>query len=345
MADSLTSPNIGDLSEEQIIALFANSSSSPNEIGIGDDSSVTEGPRGLKQLISTDLIVEHVHFRRQEISPRFLGYKALAINLSDIAAMGGRPTGFYVSLALPKELSVNWLRQFRNGLVALAQEYDISLLGGDTTRSQNDIIINITIIGVGKPQQVKLRSDAEVGDILCVTGTVGDSAAGFEILSHPDQYTHLAKSVRQQLLGRHQEPEPEVEKGQWLAQEKTVHAMIDLSDGLLRDAYHIAHQSHCRIKIALEQLPLSRAFRSFYEKDGTHEQAQEFAVVGGEDYKLLLTVAKDGVKDLQKRYKQNFGTILHQIGSVSEGDSEVGMLRSGASVEIKEQEFKHFKGS
>ncbi|TYP93898.1 thiamine-monophosphate kinase [Fodinibius salinus] len=345
MADSLNSPNISDLSEEQIIALFADSLSSADGIGIGDDSSVTEGPSGLKQFLSTDLIVEHVHFRRQDISAHFLGHKALAVNLSDIAAMGGRPNGFYLSLALPKELSVSWLRQFRDGLLALAKKHNILLLGGDTTRSQNDIIVNITITGVGKPRQVKLRSEAKVGDVLCVTGTLGDSAAGLKILSNPDQYAHLTKSERQQLLESHQQPKPEVEKGQWLSQEKAVHAMIDVSDGLLRDAHHIAQQSQCRLNIELEQLPLSQAFKSFYEKNGINKQAQEFAVAGGEDYRLLLAVAEDAVKDLQKRYKQKFSTILHQIGSVSKGDSEVEILRDGSPVEVKEQEFKHFKES
>ncbi|NGP88600.1 thiamine-phosphate kinase [Fodinibius halophilus] len=343
MADSLNPKNINELSEEQIINLFAESRHRDHGIGIGDDCSVTDGPNGVKQLVSTDLVIEQVHFRREDISPRALGSKALAVNLSDIAAMGGIPKGFYLSLALPKDLSAHWLTRFRDGLLVLAQRHNISLLGGDTTRSQNDIVISITITGTVKPKHLKLRSMAEPGDVLCVTGSLGDSAAGFKVLSHPDRYSYLSDANRKQLVEHHQEPKPEVAKGKWLAQMEAVHAMIDLSDGLIRDSRHIASQSRCGVDITLDRLPLSAPFKAFHRAQ--IEQAQDFAAAGGEDYKLLLAIAADDLEEIQKKFKQKFNTPLHQIGTMKKGEPQLRTLRDGAPIKLEEQQFKHFKGS
>lgn len=340
MADSSSQPSqtVADLGEERIIRRFTGSGTT----GIGDDCAVTEGPDGQKQLISTDLLIEDVHFRLEDIKPKDLGHKALAVNLSDIAAMGGTPDGFFLSLALPETLSVSWLDNFREGLMELAQKYEFPLLGGDTTRSLDDLMISVTITGRVNPQHLKLRSGAQPGDRLCVTGPLGDSAAGLSVLMSPQKYDSLSDQHREDLIRWHCRPEPAIRMGRWLGQQSAVHAMIDLSDGLLQDARRLAEQSNCGINIALDQLPLSPAFEAFCRIDQTPEQAQELAAAGGEDYRLLLAVGGEHLSAIARRFEQQFGGALYAVGTVESGSPEIRTLRNGSPVEIQQQEFKHF---
>lgn len=342
MADSPSSKKISDLSEEEIIRLFSGSSIPRGVMGIGDDCASSEGPAGLERLISTDLLVENVHFRVDSIDAEDLGHKALAVNISDIAAMGGTSDGYFLSLALPGTVSVNWLQRFRNGLISLAQKYNIPLLGGDTTRSESHIMISVTIMGIVDPANLKLRSTAEPGDRICVTGPLGDSVAGLRILSHPHKYQSLSDNYRKKLIQRHCKPEPAVYEGKWLGQQDEVHAMIDLSDGLLNDARHIAERSDCKIEIALDRLPLTSAFQAFCNIEGTDKQARELAAVGGEDYQLLFSVAESGFYDIKKQFREKFGNPLYDIGRVTKGEAKIVTLRDGSPVEVNKQEFKHF---
>lgn len=333
---------VADLGEEQIIRRFIGSDLPAGITGIGDDCAVTEGPGGQRKLISTDLLVEDIHFRSGDIESKDLGHKTLAVNLSDIAAMGGTPDGFFLSLALPGSMPVSRLEGFREGLMELAQKYEVPLLGGDTTRSPGLFMISVMITGHAEPEHLKLRSGAQAGDILCVTGPLGDSAAGFSILENPEKYNRLSKPYRKELLQWHFHPEPAVHHGRWLGQQAAVHAMIDLSDGLLNDARHLAEQSNCRIQISLDQLPLSPAFEAFGKIDRTPEQVQEFAAAGGEDYHLLLTVSKAQYPAAARQFEQRFGGALYAVGTVEPGAPEVCTLRKGSPVEIQQQKFQHF---
>ncbi|GAA5523140.1 thiamine-phosphate kinase [Aliifodinibius salicampi] len=342
MADSPSSQKISDLSEEEIIRLFSGSSIPRGAMGIGDDCAASEGPGGLERLISTDLLVEDVHFRLDSINAEDLGHKALAVNISDIAAMGGTSDGYFLSLALPGMVSINWLQRFRNGLTDLAQKYDIPLLGGDTTRSESHIMISVTIMGIVNPDSLKLRSMAEPGDRICVTGPLGDSVAGLKILSHPHKYQSLSDNHRKKLIQRHCKPDPAVYEGKWLGQQDEVHAMIDISDGLLSDVRHIAEQSDCKIEIALDRLPLTPAFEAFCSIEGTDKQARELAAVGGEDYQLLFSVAESHISDLKDQFREKFGKPLYDIGKVTKREPRIVTLWDGSPVEVNEQKFKHF---
>lgn len=345
MTASLSSPHNNDLSEQQVIGLFSHSPLPDEGIGIGDDCAVIESPNQRKRLISTDQLVENVHFKLDAIDAEDLGHKSLAVNLSDIAAMGGKADGFFLSIAIPETLSLDWLNEFRNGLMTLAQQYDVPLLGGDTSRSETYVMISITIMGMVDSAYLKLRSTAIPADRLCVTGPLGDSAAGFSLLSHPPKYQSLTDKKRSTLIRKHCRPDPQVKEGQWLAQQEGVHAMIDLSDGLLQDAGHIAEQSSCRVDLNLDQLPLSGALEEFCSIDRSSKEAQEFAAAGGEDYELLLSVSENHFADVKSRFKKKFDKPLYEVGRVTEGENKVKTLRNGSSVAIKEQEFKHFKGS
>lgn len=345
MTASLSSQHISDLSEQQVIGLFSHSPISDEGIGIGDDCAVIEGPDRRKRLISTDQLAENVHFRLDTIDAEDLGHKSLAVNLSDIAAMGGKADGFFLSIAFPETLSLNWLHEFRNGLTSLSHQYDVPLLGGDTSRSEKYVMISITIMGLVDSVYLKLRSTAKAGDRLCVTGSLGDSAAGLALLSQPQKYKSLSDKKRNKLIRSHCRPDPQVKEGQWLARQDGLRAMIDLSDGLLHDAGHIVEQSSCRININLDRLPLSKAFEEFCRIERSAEEAQEFAAAGGEDYELLLSVSENHIADVKSRFKQKFDKPLYEVGRVTEGENKVNTLRDDSPVEVKEQEFKHFKGS
>lgn len=347
MAASLTPSyqTIADIGEEHIIRRFTGSPLPEGTIGIGDDCAVMEGPGEQKRLISTDLIIEEVHFRRGEVNPGDLGYKALSVNLSDIAAMGGAPDGFFLSLALPGTLPASWLDRFRDGLMELAQKIGVPLLGGDTTRSPGAIMISVTVTGQVTPKHLKLRSKASPGDRLCVTGPLGDAAAGLSILANPESCELLADSHREHLIQRHCRPEPALDQGHWLGRQDAVHAMIDLSDGLLRDARHLAEQSGCHIDLALDQLPLSPAFEAFGAIKRSQEQVQGLAAAGGEDYHLLLSVAGEFREEISRAFERQFGTPLYAVGSVKEGPPNVRTLRNGSPAEVHQKEFKHFNRS
>lgn len=334
--------SVADLGEEQVIQHFAGSVLPEGSIGIGDDCAVTDGAGGQKRLAGTDLLVEDIHFRAADINPKDLGHKALAVNLSDIAAMGGTPDGFLLSLALPGSLPVRWLDDFRDGLMELAGKHETPLLGGDTTRSPGNIVISIMIMGYTAAQHLKLRSEAQPGDKLCVTGPLGDSVAGLSILSNPGEHDDLSDSHRRNLIRWHCRPEPAVSRGRWLGEQPDVHAMIDLSDGLLRDARRLADQSSSCITISLDRLPLSLAFEAFCKRERSPEQAQELAAAGGEDYHLLLTVAGERCSRVTRRFERRFGTPLHVIGTVEAGLPEACMLRDGTPAEVRQQEYKHF---
>lgn len=186
-------------------------------VGIGDDCAVLPFPREAspeitKLLVTTDMLVEHVHFLLSSTPPDALGHKALAVNVSDIAAMGGIPTTAFLSLALPQNLSVEWVDDFFQGFNKLAQYYDIVLAGGDTTRSMGPVVVNVTLVGQGEPKDLKTRAGAQSGDVICVTGTLGDSGGGLQLLlKHPCSHRTPAEHW---LLAQHHRPRPHLKEGQ-----------------------------------------------------------------------------------------------------------------------------------
>lgn len=253
--------------------------------GIGDDCAVIPQIGGLDTLISTDMLVEGSHFLLEDISPRELGWKSAAVNISDIAAMGGTPAATFLSFALPKNLPAGWIDAFMQGYSDISSRYNVALLGGDTTASPDRLCINVAVLGSCPHGTARLRSMAREGDLVCVTGTLGDSAAGLQIvLEGLDRSTPQA----QYLLGRHHRPIPRVSEGLSLASCPGVHAMMDISDGIASDLRHIMEESGLGASVELWRLPLSDELKSFcalYRLD-----AEELAATGGEDYELLFTM-------------------------------------------------------
>ena len=252
--------------------------------GIGDDCAVLK-PRynNAETLVSTDMLVEGTHFLLKDITPYDLGWKSAAVNLSDIAAMGGQPTGTFLSLALPASTESEWVDEFLRGYGDVSARFNTPLLGGDTTASPDRICINVTVLGEAPYATARKRSDAKKGDMICVTGTLGDSAAGLKaILEKRERDADVTT-----LIGKHYRPVPRVAEGQQLRLNLGVHAMMDISDGIGSDLMHILEASEVNAEIDLAALPISLALKHVCPRFGW--DPLELAVCGGEDYELLFT--------------------------------------------------------
>lgn len=289
--------------------------------GIGDDCAVLPVADGDALLFTADLLNEGVHFLRRATSARELGGKALAVNLSDIAAMGGRPVATLLSLALPPDAGETWAEEFMEGYRALSERYGVALVGGDTTRSGQGITINVTAIGRASLSCIKRRSAARPGDVLFTTGALGASGAGLRDL--------LAGRLDTPAAVEHRNPRPQVEEGLWLGMRREVHAMMDLSDGLASDLRHILDRSGVGAEVLLERVPVA---------EGSDLQT---AACGGEDYKLLLTADAEGAGQLADEFLKRFGSPLHPLGRIT-GTRELVWLQNGNPVPLDWHGFTHY---
>ena len=234
--------------------------------GIGDDCAVLDAGGAERLLVTTDMLVERVHFLRDKITARQLGYKSLSVNISDIAAMGGEPTAAFLAWGLTEDLDRAFVDGFKDGLLECAQEFEVDLLGGDTTASKADIIASLTVLGRAEAGEVITRSGARAGDVVMVGGVVGDSGAGLHLILNDT--AEASAEDRQRLLAAHLEPRPQVELGRRLATGHLATAMIDVSDGVLQDLSHIAQESGVGADLDADALPLSDAARRLAKSAG-----------------------------------------------------------------------------
>ena len=282
-------------------------------LGIGDDCAVLPQAGGMETLVSTDMLLEGTHFLRGDIPARLLGWKSAAVNFSDIAAMGGRPVGSFLSLGLPKGLDSDWMDAFLAGYKECSQYCGAPLLGGDTTTSQDGIAINVTVMGQCESGRSRQRSFAVPGDLICVTGPLGDSAAGLQVILQGARGSEAAEA----LVQRHYRPVPRIREGQALAATPGVHAMMDISDGIASDLRHILKASGAGAVIRTQELPLSAELRQVCARQGW--DATTLALTGGEDYELLFTMAP-GTEPPVEYYA--IGTVTEEKNLVWEGSSQ-----------------------
>ena len=298
--------------------------------GIGDDCAIISSG-DIDWLISTDMLLEGTHFLRDRITPYDLGWKSLAVNLSDIAAMGGHPTGTFLSFGLPVDISPEWVDEFTRGYRDLSRKWSVPLLGGDTTRSAGPremICINVGVLGNCPSGQCKMRDAALPGDNIFVTGTLGDSSAGLDLILRGDVGKYAP------LVTKHLHPEPRIEEGLILRQTEGVHAMMDISDGIASDLKHILTASGVSAEIQLDLLPISTELEAWGKEYG--ENALEKALAGGEDYELLFT-AKEGVTIPIKLKATKIGRIIPVMGNT------IGYYRNGKKENISFSGYNHFK--
>lgn len=307
-----------------------------NLIGIGDDSAVIPKEDGSAWLITTDALVEGVHFLRDQIAANDLGYKIVAVNVSDIVAMGGTPKYAFLSIALPKMRDCSWMHLVIDGIKEACNKWDILLLGGDTVGSKRDIFVNLTLIGFAAQNKIKYRNQAKPDDVICVSGYLGDSGGGLKALQ-----TKIAKTTDvQHLICAHFRPEPFPEQGVWLASHHGVHAMMDISDGLDCDLKKLLKSSEKSAVIETNWIPISSFLSKVSREQGW--DALQLALAGGEDYCLLLTVSSEAFENLKDTFQRQFHRSLFAIGHIN--DSKDGLIykRNGEEIQINYKTYSHF---
>ena len=279
-------------------------------IGPGDDAAAIRPASDRLLLFTVDAMVEDVHFRRRWMPPRDLGWKAMAQNISDIAAMGGRPTNALVCLSLPGELETGFIDALYDGLDAAAAEHGASIVGGDIVGSTGPIAVSVSLLGEVEEGMVMRRSGARPGDVLMVTGSLGDSAAGLQVLEKGE----APVGVEQDAIARHVRPAARVDEGRMLARSGHVTAAIDISDGLTGDAAHIAEESGVGLRLHGDRVPIGPACAAVAERLGL--DALDLALRGGEDYELLVAVQPDAADGLADFLHHETGTPLMAVGEV-----------------------------
>ena len=301
--------------------------------GIGDDCAVLRVPPGHELLVTTDLTIEKVHFRRDWQRPELVGRRCLTRGLSDIAAMGGELLAVFLSLAVASDVPQKWVDRFLKGLLDLAEEFKVPLAGGDTAQSAGGIQADIVVVGSVPKGKAVLRSGAKAGEQIYVTGELGGSAAALARLgeSKPvgaEYFRHFSRNSR---------PLARVAVGQWLRQRRVASAMIDVSDGLSTDLEHICQESHVGAEIEAEAIPRARVGRGKKEP-GKKPVALEFALHGGDDYELLFTSAAAVPSDVA-------GVRVTRIGRIT-GSAGMRLIGAdGRAQPLKAGGWEHFKGN
>ncbi len=305
---------------------------------IGDDAAAFNVASDKVMLLTTDLLIEQVHFIKKTTSGFDLGYKALAVNLSDIAAMGGTALEAFVSIGIPAKSSIAYIEDFYRGLKSLAAEFDVNILGGDTTGSKTDLIINIAVVGSVRPDEMLERDQAQAGDLIFSTGFLGDSRAGLHLLSNPSD-TELESWT--QLKQAHLRPRPHLDEGRFLAAQPSVHAAIDVSDGLSSDLAHILKASGKGALLKAANIPISKQLQRFCRYLDLDPLA--YAVAGGEDYTLVCTVAPEHADAVAQAFERRFGQPLFNIGTITpSGRLEIVSL-NGETQLLDRSGWDHFQ--
>ncbi len=302
-------------------------------IGIGDDAAWLEC-RDRTFLVTSDLLIEGIHFNLKWTSFYALGYKTLAVNLSDIAAMGGSPAYLILSLGIPIDFRAEDVEEFYRGIRALASRSGVALVGGDTSRSGR-FFINACVVG-HSPHRPVTRGGAKAGDNLYVTGTLGDSALGMKLLK--EKGIRAGNRKHAYLVARHRFPSPRLTAGTVLAREGIARAMIDLSDGLTQDLAHLCKASGVGAVIWEEALPLSRAYRAAAEKKGLL-----YALTGGEDYELLFSLRRRDQNRLEK-IRRRLEVPVARIGMCVPSREGITVInRHGRARTLSTTGYDHFR--
>jgi thiamine-monophosphate kinase len=286
----------------------------------------------MQLLSSTDMLLEDVHFRRSWHDPFRLGRKSLAVSISDIAAMGGIPRWALLSLALPCDLSLEFVDEFMRGFLSIASEYGVVLIGGDTCSSRTGLTISVTVLGEQYPERIVKRSGALPDDDIWVTGMLGDAALGLKLLES-------GEPVSDELTCRLLDPTPRISAAQGLAEAGLATSMIDISDGVRADFGHIAEQSGVGGRINLGDLPLSPAFRN--QTGELPALTYQLALSGGEDYEICFTAHHSNREKIADFAKKS-GNAVTRIGIVT-SFPEVQVINTDGSIYRSSTEgFNHF---
>ena len=331
-----------ELSEDELIAAIRKvlSGEQPGvALGIGDDAAVVEAGSG-QQVLTSDMLIEGVHFERSSISARDLGAKAVVVNVSDMAAMAASPRYALVSIGLPRDVEASWVVELYGGMRAACEEYALSLVGGDTNRSEA-IVLSVTVVGEVAPARAVARSGAQPGDLIVVTGSLGAAAGGLALSRAPKATAARALSTPwgRELLDTLARPIARVGEAQTLAQVGAT-AMMDLSDGLAKDVSRLCAESDVGARVDLARLPVSGALRDGAAVLGV--DPVELAVGGGEDYELLATIDLTDLERARSELDERFGTALTDVGVITERRGLVAVDAEGRETPLEPLGWDHF---
>lgn len=309
-------------------------------VGVGDDAAVLSHEAGRAFVATCDSQVEGVHFRLGQIPLRSLGRRLASVNLSDIAAMGARPRFALISIIVPENMEMESLKDIYAGCRENLQKAGACLVGGNTCRSPRDLVLDMTLLGEVEPAKALLRSGARSGDVVCVTGELGASRAGLFWLENQD--ASFAKGFdAAPLLERHFEPRARISEGVYLSESGKISSCLDVSDGVLGDAGHLAKRSGVKVVIDIDALPISRVTRQFAFAAG--KDPREWALRGGEDFELMFTVSPKDSREVIEGVGAKTGLRVTPIGRVLKGEAVVVIEKDGEEMEDIGGAFDHFR--
>ena len=318
------------MNEFEIIRRYFESKNLPVSVklGVGDDGAIIHNDPEKNLVVATDTLVSGVHFPADS-SPCDIGYRSVVVNVSDIAAMGGKPEWMTLALSL-RETNPEWLKGFSKGLFLASDEYSLNLIGGDLTKAEQNII-TIQMIGEVDTDAQLLRSNAQPGELLFVSGTLGDAAAGLEQF----EKKVALNQYNQYLIERFFRPTARVDIGQAIMDYAS--SSIDISDGLIGDLKKIMSASDVGALINIEDIPLSKEMLKIYEP----KKSQTFALSGGDDYELLFTAPAENLSKIMDISKEKDQKITH-IGNITE-NKNLECRKEGVTYEYQDEGYLHFK--
>jgi len=308
--------------------------------GVGDDVAVIKTKSEKYSLLTCDVLIEGTHFKRETITPYQLGKKAIAINVSDIAAKGGIPNQALISIGLTKDTKVKYVKEIYRGIKEEAKKFNIDIVGGNTALSKDKIFVDIFLIGEIEPEFLLLRSDAKTGDKILVTGNLGDSSAGLEIIENPD--LKFEKKYKTKLKQAHLSPCPRFVEGEIIAKSKLAHSMMDISDGLSGDLTKICEASGVGAIIWEEKIPISKETLAFAKS--IKKSPLNFALHGGEDYELLLTALPENANLIIQKIQGKTKTKVTELGEIKDKEFGIKIVKTdGRIMPLNTYGWDHFR--
>ena len=329
-----------DLGERALIErIRARAGGAPSwvALGIGDDAAALEPPRNAYDVVTTDSLIEGVHFRRDWSSWRDIGHKALAVNLSDLAAMGAAPRALLLSLALPQDLAVDDFDQLIEGFLELAAVHRAPLVGGNLTRSPGPVMISVVAMGDARRRRLMTRGGARPGDVLFVTGHVGGAAAGLSMLESSASRASLGPDEAGCIV-RYSRPEPRLRCGTIVGRSRAATACIDLSDGLAEGARQLAEASGTGVELAASAIPVHPGAAAWAAR--FHQDSVGTAVAGGEDYELLFAVRPRQQRRFLSAVRHEKSLVVTRVGQLTK-DRGAWIDRDGNRTPL-DRGFSHF---
>jgi thiamine-monophosphate kinase len=331
-------PTVADIGERALIARIVARVSMPSwvVIGPGDDAAVIKPDRGAFDVLTTDALVDGVHFDRRFVPADAIGHRALAVNLSDLAAMGASPRAALLSLALPPALNVTTLDELLDGMLALAATHHVTLIGGNITRTPGPLTLDVTAIGSVRPRRVLTRAGARPGDEVYVTGTLGEAAVGLRKLQ---SFQSTVGGPADACVTRYLRPEPRVRAGMLLGRNRAASSCMDVSDGLADSVRQVAEASRVGITLDASAIPITAEVRDAQSRAG-HDPLDP-ALSGGDDYELFFTV--------RPSHRGRLRAVCQQLGDLP--ITRIGVVTRERTVQIRDEQglrtlptgYEHFK--